>query len=67
MLGFAALCVDVAAKAAGCGRREMYQRLKKVGLMHELTTKLDPLHTQSREYVAEDLLRALNRLEAKTT
>lgn len=55
-LAFAAMCVDATAKAEGCSRREMYQRLRKVGLMHGLTTRLDPLHTQSMEYVVEDLL-----------
>lgn len=55
-LAFAAMCVDATAKAEGCSRREMYQRLRKVGLMHGLTARLDPLHTQSMEYVVEDLL-----------
>ncbi len=63
-LAFAAMCVDVAAEAAGCSRREMYERMKAVGLVHGLTTRLDALHTQSREYVAQDLLQALKRLES---
>ena len=50
-LAFAAMCVDATAKAEGCSRREMYRRLRDVGLMHGLTTRLDPLHTQSKEYV----------------
>ena len=63
-LAFAAMCVDITAKAEGCSRQEMYQRLKKVGLIHGLTTKVDALHTQSKEYVVTDLLQALHRLEA---
>ena len=63
-LAFAAMCVDATAKAEGCSRREMYRRLRDVGLMHGLTTRLDPLHTQSKEYVVDDLLTALHRLEA---
>lgn len=63
-LAFAAMCVDATAKAEGCSRREMFRRLRDVGLMHGLTTRLDPLHTQSKEYVVDDLLTALHRLEA---
>ena len=63
-LAFAAMCVDLTAQAEGCSRREMYGRMKKVGLIHGLTTKLDPLHTQSKEYIVTDLRQALHRLEA---
>jgi hypothetical protein len=66
MLAFAAMCVDATAEAAGCSRRDMYERMKAVGLIHGLTTKLDALHTQSREYMVQDLLQALHRLEATT-
>ena len=64
---FAAMCVDLVAQAEGCSSQEMYQRLKKVGLIHGLTTHLDALHTQSKEYVTNDLLQALHRLEAAQT
>lgn len=63
-LAFAAMCVDITARAEGCSRMEMYNRMKKVGLIQGLTTGLDPLHTQSKEYVVADLLQALHRLEA---
>ncbi len=64
-LAFAAMCVDATAKEVGCKRLEMYLRLKNAGLIHGLTTKLDALHTQSKEYVVEALLQALYRLETK--
>ena len=63
-LAFAAMCVDLTAQAEGCSRLEMYNRMKKVGLIHCLTTKLDALHTQSKKYVVEELQQALHRLEA---
>lgn len=62
-LAFAAMCVDAMAKAAGCTSRVMYERMKAVGLIHMLTSRLDASHTQSREYVVQDLLQALHRLE----
>lgn len=62
-LAFAAMCVDLTAQAEGCSRRKMYDRMKKVGLIHGLTTKFDALHTQSKEYVVTELRQALHRLE----
>ncbi len=63
-LAFAAMCVDITARAEGRSRIEMYNRMKKVGLIHGLTTRLDALHTQSKEYVVAELRQALHRLEA---
>lgn len=63
-LAFASLCVESAARRIGCDYREMYQRMHRVGLIQAIARKLDPLHTQSREYVTEDILNALHRLEA---
>ena len=63
-LAFAAMCVDATAEAVGCSRREMYERMKAVGFIHGLTSRLDASHTQSREYVVQDLLQALRRLES---
>ena len=41
----------------------MYLRMKKVGLIHGLTTRLDALYTQSKAYVVAALQTALRRLE----
>lgn len=65
-LAFAAMCVDLVAKAEGCSRNEMYMRMKKAGLIHGLTSRLDALHTQSKEYVTRDILQALHRIESTT-
>ena len=62
-LAFATMCVDLTAKAEGCSRQEMYLRMKKVGLIHGLTTRLDALHAQSKDYVVAALQTALRRLE----
>lgn len=65
-LAFAAMCVDLVAKAEGYSRHEMYMRMKKAGLIHGLTNRLDALHTQSKEYVTRDILQALHRIESTT-
>ena len=62
-LAFATMCIDLTAKAEGCSRREMYLRMKTVGLKPGLTTRLDALHTQSKDYVVAALQTALQRLE----
>ena len=59
-LAFAALCVECAAKRLGCTAREMYQRM-----IQQIAHQLDPLHTQSREYVTQDIVKAVQRLEAQ--
>jgi len=64
-LGFAALCVEETAKKAGCHYKEMYDRLHKTGLIQKIAKQLDPLHTQSIDYVTDDILAALERLETK--
>lgn len=63
-MGFAASCVEALAQKVGCSYKEMYRRMKAVGLIQGLTRHLDPLHTQSREYVTDELLKALERLES---
>ncbi|MBD9229572.1 MAG: DUF3791 domain-containing protein [Prevotella sp.] len=65
-LAFAAMCVDLVAKAEGYSRHEMYMRMKKAGLIHGLTSRLDALYTQSKEYVTRDILQALHRIESTT-
>lgn len=64
-LAFASLCVECAARRMGCTPREMYRRMKRVGLVQAIARKLDPLHTQSREYVTQDIVNAVIRLEAQ--
>ena len=60
-LAFAALCVECAAKRLGCTARGM----KRIGLIQQIAHQLDPLHTQSREYVTQDIVKAVQRLEAQ--
>ena len=62
-MGFAVLCVEATAKKLGCSYSETYERMKRTGLLHELTTHLDILHTQSKDYVTDSIIEALERLE----
>lgn len=57
---FVASCVESAAIATGCESNEMYQRMKRVGLLEDYIWRFyDTLHTQSREYVTSDVLETL--------
>ena len=42
----------------------MYNRLKDVGLIQQYVKTLDPVHTQSREYITNEILQTLERLES---
>ena len=58
---FASSCVETAAKKLNMSTSEMYKRMKRVGLIEGFILKCyDGLHTQSREYVTEDVLGALS-------
>lgn len=57
---FTASCIESVATATGCSPNDMYQRMKRVGLIENYIWRFyDTLHTQSREYVTNDVLDAL--------
>ena len=63
---FASSCVESAARQRNVSTKEMYLRMKHVGLIDGFILKCyDGLHTQSREHVTEDVLGALDIWEAK--
>lgn len=64
-MGFAASCVEAAAKQAGCTYKEMYKRMKRVGLINDYILRhYETIHTESRENITADILECLNRWEA---
>lgn len=63
---FASSCVEAAARQRNISTTEMYQRMKRVGLIDGFILKCyEGLHTQSRQHVTEDVLGALDIWEAK--
>jgi hypothetical protein len=64
-VSFASSCVEMVAKRLGISYLESYERMKAVGLIQAYLKKLDPLHTQSREYATDEVVAALLRLEKK--
>lgn len=65
-LAFAASCVEGAARKLGIPYIEVYERMKKVELIDNYILKhYDTLHTESREYLIEDVIECLNNWEKK--
>lgn len=65
-LAFAASCVEGAARKLGVPYIEVYERMKKVELIDNYILKhYDTLHTESREYLIEDIIECLNNWEKK--
>lgn len=63
---FVSSCIESAAHQRGLTTTEMYQRMKRVGLIDDFILKCyNGLHTQSREHVTEDVLGALDIWESK--
>ena len=61
---FAVMAIGTAADLMGITPSEMHNRLDKVGLVKNLLFDLyDVEHTQSLEYVAENVVEALNNWE----
>ena len=65
-LAFAASCVEGAARKLDMPYIEVYERMKKVELIDNYILKhYDTLHTESREYLIEDVIECLNNWEKK--
>lgn len=63
---FASSCVESVARTTGCPASAVYSRMKRVKLIENYIWEFyDVLHTQSREYVTEDILKTLEIWEKK--
>lgn len=63
---FVSSCIESAARKRNVSSAEMYQRMKRVGLIDGFLLKCyEALHTQSRQHVTEDVLGALDMWETK--
>lgn len=65
-LAFAASCVEGTARKLGVSYIEIYDRMKKVDLINKfILPHYDTLHTESREYLIEDIIECLTNWEKK--
>lgn len=67
-LAFAASCVEGAARKLGVPYIEIYERMRKVDLINKfILPHYDTLHTESREYLIEDVIETCSQLHDKRT
>jgi len=65
---FATMALESGAKRLGITPQTMYRRLKKQDLIHKrLLRHYDLLHTQSLDYVADDIVETLQNWEKQET
>ena len=63
---FVSSCIESVARATGCPASAVYLRMKRINLIENYIWEFyDVLHTQSREYVTEDILKTLEIWEKK--
>lgn len=64
---FAVMAIESGARKMGVDGRQMHDRLKAQDLIHKrLLGRYETLHTQSREFVANDIVETLRNWEADT-
>ena len=62
---FAVMAIESGARKLGISGKEMYDRLSKQGLLHNrLIKRYEELHTQSLDWVADDISETLLNWEA---
>ena len=65
-LAFAASCVEGTARRLGVPYIEVYNRMRKVDLINKyILPHYDMLHTESSEYLIDDVIECLTNWEKK--
>ena len=63
---FAVMAIESGARKLNISGKEMHDRLKKQGLIHNrLIKRYEDLHTQSLDWVADDIVETLLNWEAE--
>lgn len=66
IMAFVATCIEATARLLGTTYKEVYQRMKRVGLIENyIIPHYETLHSESRENIAAGMVECLNRWEGK--
>lgn len=66
IMAFVATCIEVTARLLNTSYKEVYQRMKQVGMIeHYIIPHYETLHSESREHIAEGMVECLNNWEGK--
>ena len=64
VMTFIATCVETTARALNTSYKDVYQRMKRVGLIERfILPHYETLHSESRENLAEVLIECMNNWE----
>ncbi len=63
-MAFVATCIEVVARLTNTDYRQIYQRMNRVGMIDNyILPNYEPLHSESREVLAERLIECLKNWE----
>jgi hypothetical protein len=66
IMAFVATCIEATARLLGTTYKEVYQRMKRVGLIENyIIPHYETLHSESRENIAAGMVECLNKWEGK--
>lgn len=66
-MAFVATCIETAARYLNTDYREVFERMERVGMIDDyILPNYEPLHSESREVLAERLVECLTNWEAQT-
>ena len=66
IMAFVATCVETTARYLNVSYKEVFQRMEKVMLIDDyIIPNYEPLHTESREVLAERIVECLESWEEK--
>ncbi|MBQ1198577.1 MAG: DUF3791 domain-containing protein [Bacteroidaceae bacterium] len=66
-MAFVATCIETTARYLNADYREVFERMERVGMIDDyILPNYEPLHSESREVLAERLVECLNNWEAQT-
>jgi hypothetical protein len=66
VMAFVATCIETTARILDTDYYEIYKRMVRVGMIENyIIPNYEPLHSESRDVLAERLIECLNNREAK--
>ncbi len=66
VMSFVATCIETTARFLNVDYAEVFQRMERVGMIDNyIIPNYEPLHSESREVLAERLVECLNNWESK--
>ena len=66
-MAFVATCIEATARYLNTDYREVFERMERIGMIDDyILPNYEPLHSESREVLAERLVECLNNWEAQT-